>query len=393
MKNSTKILLEHKLINQIARLSPNRSKDLILSIGDDASVFTTNHLNGKYMVACQDLLIEDVHFKLKTHSAEDLGHKSIAVNFSDIAAMGATPLFVMISIALPKKLRKSNWISSFYKSANKLCEKYNTTIMGGDLSSSPSQLFIDVSVIGICAKKPILRNGAKLGDLIGVTGPLGLSHTGLRILNGSTPVNSKKNSLSKSELKSKNQIRDKSKAITEVNNRNLYISSEFKAAINCHRRPQPRIEEAKKLSPFINSLMDISDGLVNDLNIILNKSSICSKTKLKLGAELNFEQISCIHPETINFCQKQNELIRTFNSKKNRKSNSNILNPIDFALYGGEDFELLFTFNKKYLNKIVKALEHTPWSVLGEVSDSGKISYLQNGKLHKINLNKRWSHF
>jgi thiamine-monophosphate kinase len=371
MKNISEPLTEHKLISQIAKLCPNRSKDLLLSIGDDAAVFTPQYLGGKNMVACQDLLIENVHFKLSTHSAEDLGYKSIAVNFSDIAAMGATPLFVMISIAIPKHLTESHWIESFYKGANILCEKYGASIMGGDLSSSPTQLFIDVSVIGVCIDKPILRSGAKPGDLIAITGQLGLSHTGFRVLSANN---------------------------SSINTR------EFHTAISRHLRPQPRLEAAQKLAPYINSLIDISDGLVNDLNIVLNQSSSainCKKdsnkkgstTHMQLGAELNFTQTPFLHPETINYCQKQNDSIKQTANAHNEKTISQFFRPIDFALYGGEDFELLFSFTQEKLAEVEKTLHDTDWCVIGKVTDSGQITYLQNGQTYNIDLAKRWSHF
>lgn len=352
------VLTEHQLVKRISKLCPNRSKELLLSIGDDAAVFSNPSAKGKDLVACQDLLVEKVHFQRETHSAENLGHKSLAVNFSDIAAMGATPLFAMVSLAIPKDIKPDHWIEEFYRGADLISEKFGVTIMGGDLSSSPEHIFIDVSVIGVCHAQPILRSGAQPGDLIGISGPLGLSYVGLRTLQLSLTKNQTLNETQQDKMEL-----------------NPFLTSVYR-----HLRPNPRITEAKAIGPYLNALIDISDGLINDLNIILEQSS--QKTGLNLIAQLDCNDSLFLHHEIIQFAHQQ----------------QNNLNPLDIAFYGGEDFELLFTFHPKHLDKIREALCQPQWMPIGVVSignnkDQDKIFYKKNQLYEVVDFNKRWQHF
>jgi thiamine-monophosphate kinase len=354
----TSELAEHQLLKKINELCPNRSKHLLTSIGDDAAVFKAPTDSSKNMVACQDMLIENIHFRRQTHSPEDLGYKSLAVNFSDIAAMGAQPLLVMVSLALPKNLKLDSWIEDFYRGANLICEKFGATIMGGDLSCSPDFIFIDVSVIGVCHQNPILRSGAKAGDLIGISGPLGLSAAGLKILDSLIPAANHELPMSTS----------------------TDLLDEFPISVEQHRRPFPRVDEAKRLGPFIHSLIDISDGLVNDLALILEQSS--KRIGAPLFAQLKWDEQSFFHPELIKFTQLQKTKF----------------NPIDFILYGGEDFELLFTFSPKNLESLKMALRNTPWMPIGKIelasSTETKLIRIESDQYaFEVDLKKRWQHF
>ena len=178
------------------------------------------------------MMVEDVHFRLDFSSAFDLGHKALAVNLSDLAAMGATPHFAQVSLALPEELTHS-WLDEFYQGMTTLGDRFNVEIVGGDLSTSPRGVVVDVSVYGSC-EVPLTRKNAQVGDLLLASGPLGLSATGLT-------------------------------ALTEDR------KADFPEAVTRHLRPEPRLDllaDLQKNTNRIHALMDCSDGLVNDALIL-----------------------------------------------------------------------------------------------------------------------------
>lgn len=222
-------------------------------------------------------MVEDTHFVLDYFSAADLGHKSLAVNLSDIAAMGAEPHFVQVSLALPPQLDEG-WIEEFYQGMTFLADKFSCEIIGGDLTSSSDKLVIDVSVIG-CCEHPLRRHGAVAGDLLLVSGTLGVSHTGMLSLQ---------------------------------NDLHPYANSKEK-----HLRPMPRLDLVRSLQQHhdkVHALMDCSDGLVSD---VLQMSG-------DLGFNLWVDDVP-LHPETQSLAAHLNHPA------------------IDFALWGGEDYELLLS--------------------------------------------------
>ncbi|MFA5097444.1 MAG: thiamine-phosphate kinase [Candidatus Margulisiibacteriota bacterium] len=144
---------------------------VLAGIGDDAAVLKLSE--GKLLVAAADTLVEKVHFDLSYYSYFDLGWKSLAVNLSDIAAMGADPKWALVSIGLPKRTKVKNVIR-FYKGMKALGGKYGVSIVGGDTVSSPNRLYVSITLLGeVLRKRMVLRKGAKEGDLILATGSLG----------------------------------------------------------------------------------------------------------------------------------------------------------------------------------------------------------------------------
>jgi len=159
---------EFGLINLIAKLA-GKSKNLIKGIGDDAAVLP--YTKDKYLLLTTDMLLEGVHFVQKD-GAQAIGHKALACNISDIAAMGGVPIWVVISLGVPANL-KINFIWDLYKGVSRLAKKFNVTIVGGDTNAS-SKIIISIAHLGEVAKKDlVLRSGAKKNDMIFVTGPLG----------------------------------------------------------------------------------------------------------------------------------------------------------------------------------------------------------------------------
>jgi len=164
---------EFGLIEEI-RLKTATGKGVRIGIGDDCAWI--DHRVGSSLVTA-DLLIESIHFNLKWTSLDALGHKSLAVNLSDIAAMGGVPAYAIVSLGVPGKF-DSKHIAEFYRGFNRLARRCGVVIIGGDTSIA-KMLIVSVCIIGHPPAQPVRRNGAKVGDDIYVTGTLGDSALGL----------------------------------------------------------------------------------------------------------------------------------------------------------------------------------------------------------------------
>ena len=252
----------------------------MLGIGDDCAIIPGSDDD---LIYSTDMLIEGVHFLRDAASPEDIGWKSLAVNLSDIAAMGGTPVATFLSIALPKDTQ-GEWAERFIGGYAELSEKFNIPLLGGDTTSSLRDIAINIGVLGRIPKgKSIKRSGAAAGDCIYVTGNLGDSAGGLQaILNG------------------------------------WEKTQEVECLYRCHMKPVPRIEVGQALlkTGLVSSMMDISDGLASDLRHILKASGT--------GAEVHLDRITI--SENLKYaCVKY------------------ALDPFVLAVGGGEDYELLFT--------------------------------------------------
>ena len=206
-------------------------------IGDDAAV-----INGSQIIS-KDLLVEDVHFRLKYFGPNDLAHKIIHVNLSDIAAMGGKAIYVLLGLSIPKNITPF-YIEEFSKSFSEICIKNNLVLIGGDTTSSPDKLFISVTIIG-SVDKPIYRNTAQIGDIICYSGNLGYAHIGLQALEQKIP--------------------------------GLEM---FKSAL---LRPNAALQMSLEIKDKATAMMDISDGLYIDLK----KLCIASK----VSAQINLENL------------------------------------------------------------------------------------------------------
>ena len=252
----------------------------MVGIGDDCAVIPAGESEFIYST---DMLIEGVHFLRNASSPEDIGWKSLAVNLSDIAAMGGTPTATFLSVALPKDVQ-GEWAERFIAGYAELSRKFNVPLLGGDTTSSLRDIAINVGVLGRASLgKSVKRSGASVGHGIYVTGILGDSAGGLQaILN------------------------------------NWDKTQEVDSLIESHIKPMPRIDEGQALmnTGLIGAMMDISDGIASDLRHILNASGV--------GAEVHLDRI----PMTDNLkwaCEKYGK------------------NAYALAVGGGEDYELLFT--------------------------------------------------
>jgi thiamine-monophosphate kinase len=240
---------------------------------DDLDIFVTH-----------DTLVEDVHFSLYTTNPYLLGRKAVSVNLSDLAAALAQPKYITVSISVPK-MTKDSFVSELYRGINDVCKEYNIKVIGGDITGS------DKVVISVCAigKKNSLylssRSNAKKGDVILVTGQLGLASAGFYALSN-------------------------------------FLYAEDKL-INQHLNPIARVKEASVLASKINSdiaVMDCSDGLVD----ALYKIAHASQRSIKI--DINRVPVSA---ELKDFCERNN------------------LSYKEFAKWGGEDYELLVCVNEE----------------------------------------------
>jgi thiamine-monophosphate kinase len=226
---------EFGLIQRIRRAIP-AGRGVRIGIGDDAA--WVDHPAGSSLVTA-DLLIENIHFNLKWITLYELGYKSLAVNLSDIAAMGGTPAYAILSVGIPNNF-DSNKIDEFYRGVRALARKSQVAIVGGDTSIA-SLLIVSVCAIGHPPRRPIRRSGAKVGDDIYVTGTLGDAALGLKVLqDGQRPF--------------KRQM--------------------FSKLVARHHRPTPRISAGALLAKegLATAMIDVSDGLMQDLGHVCRAS-------------------------------------------------------------------------------------------------------------------------
>lgn len=280
-------------------------------IGDDTSVVK---INDCYQLITKDILIENVHFNLDYFTLEEVALKSIAANISDITAMGGEPLYFYLGLGFPGKLEKEK-ITDFFNALEKGCKQWKVELAGGDFSSS-SVLFVSITMVGK-TRNPIYRNNAQNGDLIGITGVTGESTIGLKMLQKGIKTG--------------------------------YM-------IQKHKTIQPEIEKGAILSKYVNSMIDLSDGLLIDLKRVLAASS--------KGAKITYENI----PVT--------EEIR-------KSCAENSLNEYEMVLAGGEDYILLFTVTQQKDKELRK--ENISYYIIGEINNNpGELIVEKRGKLLQI---------
>lgn len=277
---------EFGLIDRIRKMTSVPDPSWV-GIGDDCAVIPLSPETGgapaSDLLVSTDMLVEGTHFLMEDISPRQLGWKSAAVNISDIAAMGGKPIATFLSLALPKTLPEQ-WMQEFMEGYNEISEKFGAALLGGDTTCSPDRICINVTVLGTCPRgKAKLRSAARPGDLVCVTGTLGDSAAGLRL------------------------ILDGQKGAAP-------------RLIDRHYTPTPRVEEGLALSclPGVHAMMDISDGVGSDLRHILDESGV--------GARIDTGKLP-ISKELQALCSEKG------------------WDPKELALSGGEDYELLFTMD------------------------------------------------
>lgn len=328
---------EFGLIDRIQRIVPKaRHNDLMIGIGDDTAVIRIG--DRRAMVITCDIQVENQHFRRKNISPYQLGRRAMAVNLSDIAAMGAQPTFALVSLGFPKSFPLADFDDLFKGMKGQLAE-FSANIIGGNLSSSESGVIIDITMMGEIASNQVLtRSGAKPGDRIFITGSPGESAAGFYIL----------------EKYGKN------------------YPNEFAALVRKHLQPIPRIEAGRRIAQagFATAMIDTSDGIASDLNHICVMS--------KVGAEIFQEKIPL--PEGIH-------KVATISGKSVSQ----------LSLHSGEDYELLFTAKPETPDALIDSIAQDNGVAITEI---GKITTTKSG-FRMIDRNGRsipiqpkgWDHF
>ena len=298
--------------------SPGRpvSPSLVAGIGDDAAVFRSNA--GKDTVITADLLVEDIDFRRSTTPPFLLGHKALAVSLSDIAAMGSRPLWSMISIGVPEEVWETDFVERLYDGVLDLANRYGVQLIGGDTSRTPENVVIDSIVAGECvAGMSVMRKGASAGDQIFVTGSLGAAAAGLRLIERGA------------HLTEQNLGDDDSQKLDHILLRQL--------------RPEPRVGWGIVLGEerLATSMIDLSDGISSDLNRLCDASGV--------GALIDSSLLP-IDERVIELCGRR------------------ALDPLQLALHGGEDFELLFTVKAGDVNRLPRRVDGVGIKHIGQVT-------------------------
>jgi thiamine-monophosphate kinase len=272
------------------RQSPSflRASGVIQGIGDDAAV--TDWTPGMQMVISCDTMVEEIHFKTVTIKDRDCGYKAMAAAISDLAAMGANPKFALVSVSMPKGSEERR-LQDMYSGLYECADRWGVAIVGGDTTASVSGISLTVTVIGeVEAGKALLRSSAKVGDVVFVTGFPGRSAAGLDFLLG--------------QNKDSRQWEAIPPGLTRL--------------IEAHCRPVPQVKAGRLLQELgvCHALNDISDGLASEAWEIVEASG--------LGIDLIEDRIP-LAEELLAYARQKGK------------------DPIDFVLYGGEDYELIGT--------------------------------------------------
>ncbi|HEU5139505.1 MAG TPA: thiamine-phosphate kinase [Bacillales bacterium] len=264
---------------------------LIHGIGDDAALFAGDEAFEE--IVCMDTMVEGIHFSRETLSPYDIGYKALAVNISDVAAMGGFPTYCLVSVAVPKSWRPD--LEKVYAGLADLAKAQGIDLIGGDTVSAKEGFVMTVTVLGRVEKeRHLLRSGAQPGDQVFVTGPLGDSAAGLALL--------------------------------LEHGRDYRFNMKQQPLVLAHQRPKPQVKVGRLLASLSSNiaLNDISDGIASEANEIARASGV----KLIL----NYERLP------------KSEALKAFPVAKQK----------EWSLFGGEDFQLVGTVPATLMEKVKK---------------------------------------
>jgi len=312
---------EFGLIKHLTEHFPIKNTSTQLGIGDDAAIINPE---GKKVVVSTDVLAEGVHFNLGYVPLKHLGYKAAIVNLSDLAAMNATPSQLLVSIAASNRFPVEAF-DEIYDGIYRACERYGVDLVGGDTTSSQSGLVISITAIGLEDEENIVkRSGAKVNDLLVVTGDLGGAYMGLQILEREHTV--------------------------YLTNPNMQPEMEgYDYILERQLKPEARTDIKKTLSELgitPTSMIDVSDGLASEILHLSDQS--------KVGFRLYEDKIP-MDSLTISTAEEFN------------------LNPVMCALSGGEDYELLFTITPADYEKL---RNHPDFTVIGHAVEEEQGNYM-----------------
>lgn len=330
---------EFGLIDRISRLLPDTPPNVVVGIGDDVAVLRTS--GPDYLLATCDAQVEGVHFTRGAISPYQLGRRAIAINVSDIAAMGGNPLWALVSLAMPDTM-EVGFIEELYRGMREQARLAGAVIVGGNISRISSGLVIDITLLGQTApEKLVLRSGAREGDAVIVTGYPGESRAGLELLR-------------RTDLKVTGRARAKT--------------------LERHLTPQPRLREGQILagSGLVHAMADVSDGVLADLG------HICKASHVGAVVEIDNLPVSNAAGEV---CAASGGRL------------------LEWVLSGGEDYELLFSAEPGAVPRIRKLLSDATGlrcSRIGTITrDAGAVRIIhKDGSEAALAKDRRgWDHF
>lgn len=324
---------EFGLIQRVSQQFASHCDGCIDGIGDDCAVLEMPGCKDLLLVTT-DLLVESIHFIRDQIPPRTLGRKSLSVNLSDIAAMGGVPWAFFLSIALPESI-DLEFIDAFMMGIHDRSRQFNVALLGGDTTRADAHLTINITVLGKSPHHRVKRrSGAQPGDIIQVSGQLGSSAAGLHLL---------------------------------LNDQLGEDTGKFIAA---HLDPEPRLAVGLALSeiPGVTSMIDVSDGLLQDL------SHICERSLS--GARVDFDAIPH-HPDLLNCARQDDRMMK------------------QWVVSGGEDYELVWTVSPtdelRALNSVRDAGARNAASI-GVITDTGRVELFDgNGAMEIPNIG--WDHF
>jgi thiamine-monophosphate kinase len=307
-------------------------------IGDDTAVLTPEP--GALLLATTDLLAEDVHFRRSWASPYDIGWKAMAVNLSDIAAMGGVPRWALVALALPATSTIAE-VDAFYSGLQGAAAPHGVAIVGGDTSGSADGWVINVTVLGEHHASPRLRSAAVGGDVVVVTGTLGRAAAGLALLETGGATRTGLPARSRDEL------------------------------TGAHLRPVPRVVEGRRLAdlPGVHAMMDMSDGLATDLGHICRESGVGARI------ELAALPVAPVTREAASVLGKD---------------------PLQWATGGGEDYELLFTCEAGMVDAVADELRRatgTTITVIGRIDRAAAAVTYVDARGESVELGGGYQHF
>ncbi|MGB3977039.1 MAG: thiamine-phosphate kinase [bacterium] len=323
---------EFELIKRLLSHFPKPNKNLLVPPGDDCAAIKI--YPDKTLLVTTDILIENIHFTQASISPRQLGRKAMAVNLSDIAAMGGVPLYAFLSMGLNKRTEITAF-DELIAGMSEMCHRFGVSMSGGDMSASPGIAIVNICIIGEALNnKFLLRSTAQPGDLIQLSGPVGGSAACLNLIMENKPY------------------------------------KHFSTLAKAHFEPEPRIDVGQALNklPSVHSMIDISDGLAQDIGHICAMSGT--------GAEIYLENIPLFHEAEI--------LVE-----------GNYEQSFIWALTGGEDYELCWTVQpdaEKLALKTAHDAGAPKPATIGRITDSPGIRITLNGLEWKNRMNG-WDHF
>ena len=332
---------ERGLIRRI-RATPVAAGDsgVEVGIGDDTAVLAVPP--GHRLLVTTDLVIENVHFRRVSAAPSDIGWKALAVNLSDIAAMGGTPRWALVALAVPADTDVEA-VDAFFGGMQEAAGPHGVTVVGGDTSASPAGWMVNVTVLGLHPGAPRLRSQARAGDMVAVTGTLGASAAGLFAL----------------EM-----------GLDRASEHGV-VPGRLAEVTRAHLRPRARVAEGLWLGQAsgVHAMMDCSDGLATDLGHICGESGV--------GARIRLDRVP--------IAAAAREAARALGQDARQ-----------WAVAGGEDYELLLTCSPEAADRLAVGLIEatgTPLSMIGRIDGaSGEVIFVDQDD-RPVPMRSGYEHF